>query len=185
MAFGRPRGKQVKIPVSTVEAQQAQELQQAWTRRYSLDLALSAIGRSIIDYPSLPKSNGVLDDYDFSMLSVRRHREGIVRAARFTDGIAVAFTTRAALEDRAHYLVLPRRGEPKYGVRAINVDVQAVGSATRTFTRGDALSEDINSLTALHYCAGALAVEAVTGWSHALQVDDLAKIQHAQEGLRN
>ena len=149
-------------------------------RKSSFELIISSIQGSVKDQPRLTMSEGALGDYYFHRLTARRHQDGAVRAANFKDGLAVAFTTRSRLEDKAHYLVAPTHGVLEYGVMAINVDSQAIGSKIHIYYGADELAVDESTVSALHYCAGALAVESVTGWQNSLTERDLVGIRRPQ-----
>ena len=180
MWFTCSRTETVRVPLSEVLSAELEKDKVLRVRKSSFELIISSIQSSVKDYPRLTMSEGSLGDYYFHRLTAKRHQDGAVRTANFKDGLAVAFTTRSRLEDKAHYLVAPTHGVLEYGVTAINVDSQVIGSRKHIYYGADELSVDESAVSALHYCAGALAVESVTGWQHLLTERDLTRIRRPQ-----
>lgn len=135
---------------------------------------------------SLPEKKGLdfsLADCDFShrRLIPHRHIPGVIRLAQLTDGAAVLYTTQELHADGFHTLTIPHGSdEPNLLIRFVNVDTRVRGEKI-DLTGYDEFAQTELATRALYYGAGALAVEAVTGWEHAITTPQSLGIRLPQE----
>jgi len=161
--------------------QQAQERLRS-SRVFSMRLLLGHISETIAKLPNDKIVHANLADCLFVPLTPARHRPGVIRLARLDDGAAMLFTTQEFLADAAHMLTVPDNGAPSHVCRFVAVDFQAASSGNPIRLEGaDQIAGHELVANAVHYGAGALAVEAATGWQHAITSPATLNIRPPQE----
>jgi len=143
-------------------------------KELSLRFLLRDMRDTVNDFPhAFPHDKRIdanLTDYDYRRFRPARHRPGLIKVARLRDGVAIQYTTREFLVDAANSLSLPDSDkiEPKLHVAFVNEDCQVVTGPNLDLIGIKAFAADDIVVRALHFGAGALEVEARTGWQHAI-----------------
>ncbi len=134
-------------------------------------------------YGGLPLISAEMSEFYLDKLPPpNRHEPGVVRGARFIDGILLRITTANTFSDALHILTYPAKpslrsmNEPTYQKKPINVDTQATGEHIPLLST----IEEIAEVPSIEYNLGkmysSLEVENKNNWPHAIGAHDLKNI---------
>jgi hypothetical protein len=98
----------------------------------------------------------------------KRHEAGDIRVAQLIGASVILFTTSRSLTDTSHRLIIPTDGNVEMFSRHINTNPQYLPGSEIYLVGPEQIAVDRDAVHVLDYGAGALAVEAVTGWTHAI-----------------
>lgn len=146
----------------------------ATLKSQTYDHAITSITDSIKDYPSCPKLEIGMDEFQERVRDRSlRFKKNIARVANLKDGIVVHFRSKEFLESRMHELYLPRRGQEIYKRHTVDINIQSSGTYPVELYGKEEILDNNYAISSLEYCAGALAVECAYGWKWAFTLDDL------------
>jgi hypothetical protein len=94
----------------------------------------------------------------------RSRRYGSLEFHSLVDGVAVAYTTEAWLEDRSHRFIFPDETEPTYHRDAFNVDCQAIGSRPINLDGIQEITTHTGAIDQIRFIAAPILNLADVGW---------------------